>query len=529
MLIKTQLNECTDICDIVEKYNKNIKNKWDLWLEHKSRFNKSGKQGIIGLLKFKENESEVIYKISQYINYLVQHEHCVMNGLNDISEYCPHFCKSVGIISCDIDPQYRKNDNPFETKVKYPIEKNVLLMEHIKDGCRFYNYIKSPLIKDNVIYSTIKQVLMGISLAQKKKEFSHYDLHSFNIMIKKCDKDIVFLYVLDENTQFIVPTNGYYPVIIDFGFSYIKDMEDGPLWPSMAHTNVGFMSDRFDWVADPKLFLVTVSSEIKDTRKGNKSIKFRNIVKNVFGNLNIDFDSGWDKMDKLGAMDYVSEMLSEYSIKESKVFTKYEHYSFDLIQSLIILPLEKKKYDNMHISYQAFIREFIKIENVISDPYYNLYILKGLIDIAREVRSDYLCISTRQNAVKHFRIGLHEKINYVTSWCIPKNIKYELMLCSLLEFSLKMEGYLYHIVNDIMNKKKINYDKLPVKSIDQIYGAIEVNIPDDYVYNDNTKIFIFDSVQQKTSVIKINENKLDELNNTHPLGRGTYIYNLYTK
>ena len=62
--------------------------------------------------------------------------------------------------------------------------------------------------------------------------------------------------------QHYIPTNGHYPVIIDFGFSYINDMKDGPLWPSMAHTCVGFMSDRFDWVADPKLFLVTVSGEI---------------------------------------------------------------------------------------------------------------------------------------------------------------------------------------------------------------------------------------------------------------------------
>ena len=46
-----------------------------------------------------------------------------------------------------------------------------------------------------------------------------------------------------------------------------------------------FMSDRFDWVADPKLFLVTVSNEIRYKRKTKISLKLKHIVKNIFGNL----------------------------------------------------------------------------------------------------------------------------------------------------------------------------------------------------------------------------------------------------
>ena len=31
-----------------------------------------------------------------------------------------------------------------------------------------------------------------------------------------------------------------------------------------------------------------------------------------------------------------------------------------------------------------------KIENEIGNPFYNMYILKGIVDVAREVRVDYL-------------------------------------------------------------------------------------------------------------------------------------------
>lgn len=531
MFKKSPLNEISGYYDIISGYQHNKNKLWKDWLEHKQTFQKPGKQGIVGIMSFKDGKCpDIVYKISQYINYLVQHEYSVMNGLNEISAYCPHFCKVVGVIACDIDPRCKKNTtNPFVIKSKYPIEKDILLMENVDNSCKFYNYIKSSKVSEDILFSTIKQVLLGIKIAQIKKQFSHYDLHSFNIMMKTCDYDAVFLYVLDEETQFAVPTRGHYPVIIDYGFSYVKDMDDGPLWPSMGHTNVGFMSDRFDWVADPKLFLVTVSGEIKEKRKTKTSKKFRYIVKNIFRNLDIDWESGWDKGGERGAIDYVSEALDGHMNKDSKVFDKYEHYCLDLIQSLIILPLEKRNYKDIHISYKAFVKEFVKIENVIGDSFYNLYILKGIVDLARDVRSDYLRVSTRENAIRHFRIGIHDIIDRLTAWCRPKNIHYELMLCSLLEFARKMEGCLYNVITKVMKRKCDEYAKLPLKSVEQIYGAIEVNIPDEYVYNEKTKVFIFDGVNETTNTMYLSPEYVDEINDLHPLARGTYMYNLYKK
>ena len=531
---KSPLNEITGYYDMLSIYKDNKHRPYDIWLEHRETFKNSGKQGIVGILsikdefKVKEDNPDLIYKMSQYINYLIQHESSIMNDLNDISPYCPHFCKSIGVISCSVDAKYKKtNNNPFVIKSNHPIEKEVLLMENIEHSCKLYNYIRSPKISEDIIFSTIKQVLMAITIAQQKKQFTHYDLHSFNIMMKKCDPDVVFLYVLDDGTQFAIPTMGHYPVIIDFGFSYIQGLEDGPLWPSMGHTDVGFMSDRFDWVADPKLFLVTVSGEIKNKRKSENSVKFRHIVKNIFNNLTIDWQSGWDKINSKGAMDYISLLLQEHNVPESIIFNKYEHYSLDLIQSLIILPLEQKDYSDMHISYRAFIKEFLKIERLIGDSFYNLYILKGIVDIARTVGPDYINQSTRENAIKYFRLAVYDRINYVANYCHPKNIHFELMLCSLLEFSRKMEGYLYKIINKTMRKKEREYKKMPLQSIEQIYGAIEVNIPDEYVYTKKTKVFVLNSIDETSDIMNIPDEYLKELNNTHTLGKGVYLYNLY--
>ena len=514
-IVRSQENKNSPLTNIngfneLSEYFSHNKNKsWSSWLKFDHTFDKPGKQGLVGLLSPTEKifndkgkELKFVFKVSQYINYLIQHEYIVMKGLNSLAPYCPHFCKAIGTLLCEVDPQVRKRGNPFLITTKHPIEKEILLTEYIDNSCKFYNYIRSDKIDDSILYSSIKQVLMGVAIAQKKKKFTHYDLHSYNVMMKKCNKDVVFLYVLDEENQFCVPTHGHYPVIIDFGFSYISDMEDGPAWASMAHTDVGFMSDRYDWVADPKLFLVTVAKEIKNKRRNKISNKFRRIVKNIFGNLNIDWESGWDIGEEKGASDYVTEMLRGYG-KKSNIFDNYDHFCIDIIQSLIILPLEEQKYTNIDQSYTVFLKEFIKIENEIGNPFYNLYILKGNVDVAREVRVDYLHRDSRQKAINYFRTSIFERINCVANYCSPKGINFEKMLCSLLCLSKNVEGILFDVVEARMLEKQKTYDKLPLQSTEQIYGAIEANIPDKYKFNDNTTVFVMNCITEDCSRVEL--------------------------
>jgi hypothetical protein len=515
-----------EFMEISEYYQKNKDKKFQDWLIFDQIFNKPGKQGFVGTLNTKDKKKKLVFKISQYINYLVYHELSIMESLNELSKFCPHFCKSFGSLSCQIDAtSNKKMGNPFDIKSKYPIEKDILLCEYIK-GHKLASYILSEKVSENELYSMIKQVLLAISIAQKKKKFTHYDLHSYNIIPKKCDKDIVFLYVTDKENQYCVPTLGNYPIIIDFGFSYISDMEDKPLWTSLAHTDVGFMSNQYDWVSDPKLFLVTVSKEINECRNTKKSKRLRRVVKNIFAPLNIDLESGWDNTDDIGAADYITEMLEEYNDK-SDLFKNYDHYCIDILQSLVILPLQKQNYKNIDKSYCAFLEEWLKIEKEISNPFYNLYILKGIVDSVRKLRPDYSSLSQRKNSIKEFKRDINKVIDKVSKFCNPKNIHYEKLLCSLLVLGKNIEGVLYDVISTRTIQKEKEYNKMLLKSIEQIYAAVETNIEDEYIYNQNTTIVILDSVQEKYILYKIPENKLEEINQTHPLSRGKIIYNLY--
>ena len=92
-----QNNKTSNYEKLRTHYIENKDKSWKKWLEFDTTFAKPGKQGLVGLLKNKDGD-RYVFKLSQYINYLVQHENEIMRGLNTLSDYCPHFCKGIGNI-----------------------------------------------------------------------------------------------------------------------------------------------------------------------------------------------------------------------------------------------------------------------------------------------------------------------------------------------------------------------------------------------------------------------------------------------
>ena len=63
------------------------------WINFHKKFEKEGKQGIVGLVKI--DDKLCIYKISRNLNFLVEHELMIMSSLKDIWEFCPFFCRAL--------------------------------------------------------------------------------------------------------------------------------------------------------------------------------------------------------------------------------------------------------------------------------------------------------------------------------------------------------------------------------------------------------------------------------------------------
>ncbi len=466
---------------------------------------KAGKQGIAGISVIENNgqTKKIVFKISQGVNYLAEHEFTVMTDLSKTS--CSHhFLKPIGLLEMDVniekdiylnrsfeesesnqekrESRLRKavrTENPFINRGKMT-KKSVLLMEMVENSIKLESYIKQNLPKE-IIFSAIKQVLAALHFAQKQCQFSHYDLHSANILMKRCSRDMVFLYVFNENQVIAVPTHGSFPVIIDYGFSFSKSVEKGPLYPSLAFTDTGFFSDRFDSFADMRLFLVSVLCEMEKYDVP----KFKKLVKNNYKKTKVDWLSGWDEGVKYCATDKVIQKIRK--IKNATIFGKEKYASMDILQTMIIGKLEKKDTKFLKISYDSFTREFAKIEKFVRNSNMCLLILQNIIENARKVRLEYESGNTL-TSVGEFRRNVCEFIDSNIKFGNIRDIDWEIFLCSLLSLSNNMNGVLYRHMKKREKEKKKLYETIKIKKCSEM--VVKLSKVSDYIYSQKTNVMV---------------------------------------
>jgi hypothetical protein len=509
-------------------YNSISESKIEDHFQFKNIFPRLGENAIVGIFET-ENQFNYVFKYSKYMNYLSIHEDMIYKSLNDIRSYCPHFSRSYGITTLKTNKN-EKVENPFYiNENSYGIPKDTLIVECLNGNPKLNSYLLNPNVSDSIIFSSIKQVLLGICIAQRQKQFTHYDLHASNIFMERCNKNLVFLYVIDEHNQFYIAPRGHFPIIFDFGFSYTKDIENNNMRCILAHTITGHTSNVFDWLADAKNFLTSVSSTLIRNRKSKKTKKLRNFVKNIFSPLKIDWSCGWNletKEDE-SASEQVVNFLGELKKVKSSLFRTRSYECVDIIQSLIILPFEQQDFGDIKVNYYSFLGEWIKIENEFQSKAYMLSILKAMVDSANSLRSYYFDEETKEGAINFFKEEVYNSIASVSKFCRPKNINFEIMLGSLFLLAKNIEGIYFAISNEMEEKKKKLYEKLIFNSTDQIYGMLEVLFPDDFVFKNETEIIIFDSFEKTTNKFKLSETQTEHINNISNLVKGTYIYDLY--
>ena len=157
---------------------------------------KKGKQGLVGYLVNKNTYQRYVYKISQCLDFIVDQENIVMKDLNTLRDYCPHFVKTYAKIRLPITSNYAKSKNPFQFSSEYKsILNEVLIMQNLENCEKFYKYIKDDSYSSLEMLSIVKQALLATEIAYQKFGFTHYDLHSDNILLEKCNpnsSEIIF-------------------------------------------------------------------------------------------------------------------------------------------------------------------------------------------------------------------------------------------------------------------------------------------------------------------------------------------------
>ena len=489
------------------------------FLEYDGPLLKKGKQGLVGFLMDKNSGKRYVYKISQYLDFMIDQEYIVLMDLNTLRDYCPHFVKMFGKTTVPVVANFKTAKNPFAPNPDFKmITTDMLIIQHLEGCKKFFKYIKNDMCSTIELLAIVKQTLLASAIAHQKVKFTHYDMHSDNILIKECDPNSVFLYIVNDEFH-LVPTYGRYPVIIDFGFSFSKSAENHQMNCSLAHTKYGFVQCKEDSYTDAKLFLLSVSTEINKYKQSNTSQTFRNVVKSLYKDARVDLDCGWDNRQKSNISDDFMEDF-ERTFDRSKFFDDQGDFIVDLLQTLAVLPLTRRDTrEKTKDLLSLVIEEFSKIEKLVNDDFYNMYILKEIILSACKHRDAYLSGYTRSEAVDHFRRDALAAVDRVAKFCNPK-LNWERLLCTLLCLGKNIQNYCYDKLKRLSIDKQRDYKTIPLQSTFEIYKAIEANLPNDFVFDKHTVIYTWNADKENSSKTTLDAKLIELLNETHPAERG---------
>lgn len=509
---------------ILEYCQKNKDKPWREWLTLEKIISKESSQGIVGVF-YAKNIGKIGFKCSKYIDNLIKHEEKILKGLQKINIY--NFFRIYTTIECDVNPEMKKDNLFSEETDSTKIKQTVILFEYIETKNSFLDYIKCKEVPEKHLYSIIKQTLLSLIILQYRK-FTHYDLHSDNILIKKCNNDTVFLYNISKDNQICIPSYGIYPVIIDYGFSYILDIEKTLYCNNLEQTEKGFTPFMYDSIVDFKLFLVSSSRQILSYKKTETSKNFRKVVKNIFKPLNINWKTGWNKYEKTSISEKIYNTLNSDIILKSEVFSEDIFTVLELFKGMICLPFSKQNCNiDINRPLSVIINEWTKIEKIVKNNKIRLYILKIIINSAILNKEKYLLTNTRKEAISNFKSVIFENVNLVIKFCTFNNVHFEKLLCSLILFSIKIEENIYLYSKKENKVKSEHIRKMEFNNPELIYSYLEANTDCPYTYNDNTKIIIVDYETNSTKLFIPDKETIEKVNIIHYLARGTYLWDIY--
>jgi hypothetical protein len=498
---------------------------------------KRGKQGVAGLFEDTRTNESIVFKFSQYVDYLMEHENVVATRITALGN--PIFCRRVGSLIMNVNPDEKKG--PFDA-CKSPIKKLVVLYEYIPGYSMSKIIRKKKDVPDSVIIANIKILIVSLYVAHEKTKFTHYDLHTSNVIMKPCDPDEVFVVNDGRGNTFALPTFGYIPVVIDYGFSYVDDIDDGPMWQSLAHTSVGFASCIADRWADTKLFLCSASAQLMRHRPSRMSRRLRRIVKKTFSKLDVDFDCGWDLGDDSSIGNQALDELHRVNKnKISSLFYKYDAYAVDLMTSLVKLPFGdfRESQEGLLSYHKKFLKQFSKVEDIVLSSHGRMRVLKLIVDSARPLLHEFDSAFGSNDdkddkddkddardavaeVVAKFKLRVLSGVDEIAKHANLNSINFEKMLCSLVLFARAFDGFQHEHLDEYIMRKKKSYELLSVRNPIEVFGAIDLAISTTYTFSKETKLMWIDSFESPKK-LSMTDEEAAAVNLKHTLAHGTLI------
>jgi hypothetical protein len=489
-------------------------------MEYVQVFDTKGVQGLTGILNFKKTKEQVVFKVSFDIDFSLEHEYKILERINVIKQFCPHFVGTFGMTCLPIsnkfisdncqDSDYESDSSEnedsneddsecdckdcksrklslFDNDPNY-LPTNILFLDYVSD-LSYYKILKFG--HKNIIHSQILMLMCALELSQKSIKFTHYDLHLDNILIKTCDENRYHIYII-EGKKYLVPTNGYYPVLIDMGNSYVDTLEGKNLTSTLMNYHNGLQPNQFDRLNDVHHLLMSTFDYLEYKSPMWYSMCYR--VMHEFRHIPIFRGKGWKKLPNdisESLMDYINE-----HIPSTNILKDYEYNLIDIISHIVELPFEniiefnKKDFDDALYSLFTEIGK-LDIEELVHN-FEPLFIIKELINVINK--------NMNSNNLKSLESQFKMSINFlITKANYPKSFDFSKVFSSIKVIKKNLPYLLNKFLKE--NNKLISdkYELTSVKSPIDFFKIFRKNLSQRYHFNTKTSFLIINSDNKEQS------------------------------
>lgn len=290
---------------------------------------------LLSILTETTDNRSVLFKFSQYINTWMRKEFEIGKEFLEMASYLPHFMYSICFID-ELPVHIFKNTNVLYNPFVRPhpdifnvtnTMREIAMFKYIDGAETFGQYmtLTENMFKVNEIY---KQIAIAMHIAQKQIGFCHNDLHADNVLVAKCDPDIMLLYILPNNTNILVETFGKLAVIIDFGFSYTNKLDNLNVMTDTIFAYEGLLPVYQDFKTDTRTFMIRMTHEIFFQRERNEKLnkKLTDFVKSSASRqIPLDAETGLFKIEK---KTFVHDLQEEFTnhLKNENVCDLFSHF-----------------------------------------------------------------------------------------------------------------------------------------------------------------------------------------------------------
>ena len=477
--------------------------------DYMTTFGTDSVQGTAGIIQLKDSKkSKVVFKVSNCVDFSIEHESIVLDQLNKIATFCPHFMYKFSEIELPVSSNYfsdkgKKGQGVLQDS-KELCTTPILFTEFISKYT-FYHAIKG--YDKNVISSQLMQVLTALKISQIKCNFTHYDLHMDNILVKECDPNIINLYIIPDQDPILVPTYGIIPIIIDMGSAHSKGHKR--MLSASENYECGLQATSFDRLADIHHLLLSTFSCLEKYIPLCEKLLFKLAL--MFHPLPVWKEKGWKilfhRLNK--AVKYIvreKSKLIHTGPKDdretySHIFEELFEDFLSILNGAIPLPFESNnliekdfvQFENQLVGkFDSFFKHFVQLlefDSIKSDQDC-LYALKEIVNISIKMNQP-IAKDEKDKLLSHLRV----KLLFVINDHEMKQLKMNDFIKSINELGNcigSLYGYLESEHNNFINDV---YKECPGDIIDFI-DFFRHHMPPEFTFTKKTIVNVYDAKEE---------------------------------